>query len=223
MTDETEIETIDALESIADDISDSAPEPQQHAIDDFEITEKARQSEFAELVDADGSPFDPAIHVTDAEGNPKLTTTGKLRKRPGRKSGTGTATKSTIATGPAPDPEAEARRAARATGTVAANLLISMGCMFGGDEWQPRRDAGYDEKAYLETAFADYCEATGVSDIPPGLALTIAISAYAGPRFAMPKTRSKTKSFFMAIKKWWVNRKLKKHGLKATEDKEGGK
>jgi hypothetical protein len=69
----------------------------------------------------------------------------------------------------------------------------------------------------LESAFGDYFEATGKTDIPPGMALTVAIGGYMLPRFTMPKTRSRMGK----VKDWFVkklaDRKLRKHGLKAEK------
>jgi len=106
---------------------------------------------------------------------------------------------------------------ARATGVASANMLISLGRAIGGEEWKPIKNTEYkiDEKLNLENAFADYFEATGKTDIPPGMALTIAVGAYALPRFTMPATQKRAGK----VKQWFVkllaDRKLKKHGMKA--------
>jgi hypothetical protein len=117
------------------------------------------------------------------------------------------------------DPEAQAKMQARASGKMAANLLMTLGVVAGGEEWQPLKDpqSGLDEKQMLESAFGDYFEATGKTDIPPGMALTVAIGGYMLPRFTMPKTRSRMGK----VKDWFVkklaDRKLRKHGLKAEK------
>jgi hypothetical protein len=123
-----------------------------------------------------------------------------LIKKPGRKPGQGASnasgsTKSHVGGGASSsiDKDAQNRMQARASGTMAANLVLQIGIVAGGEEWHPRRDeqSGLDEKMMLENAFADYFEATGKTDIPPGMALTVAIGAYALPRFTMPKTQSR--------------------------------
>lgn len=56
------------------------------------------------------------------------------------------------------------------------------------DEWK-FRDKG--EKDMMIDATEKYFRAQNIPDIPPGVMLIIVIGMYAGPRFAMPKTREK--------------------------------
>lgn len=223
-----------SVESIADNLSATMPDVQEHAIAQEEATENAKLAQFSHLKDRDGNSFDPSIHKTDKDGAPTVSAGGKLIKKPGRKAGNsaGASPKSFVNipdSQKAPDPDAKLRMQARATGTMAANLIIQIGIVAGGEEWQPRQDEkiGLDEKFMLETAFADYFEATGKTDIPPGMALTVAVGAYALPRFTMPKTQTRVQKAGTSIKQWWANRKLKKHGLRAekiadSNDKAGG-
>lgn len=221
------------IESIANELSESMPEVQAHAIEQEIISENEKLAQYSHLKDTDGNSFDPTIHKTNKAGEPTLSTKGKLIKKPGRKPNVGTAPKSQTssvvggAQGASIESDAHARMQARASGTMAANLVLQIGIVAGGEEWHPRRDeqSGLDEKMMLENAFADYFEATGKTDIPPGMALTVAIGAYALPRFTMPKTQSRLDKLKKGIKQWWINRKLKKHGFKAeavrnNEDKQ---
>jgi len=208
------------LTQIADDLITSQPEVQEHAIAQESAQDDERAAQYADLRDRDGNPFDPAIHKTNGAGEPTVSTLGKLIKKPGRKPaqkpGAGGSTVGGVSPGDGGQ-AAQVRAQARASGTLSANLLIQIGIVAGGEEWHPRvnADIGLDEKTMLENAFADYFEATGKTDIPPGLALTVAVGAYTLPRFTMPKTRGRIAKARDAIKKWWINRKLKKHGMKA--------
>ena len=212
------------IESIAGDLSASMPEVQEHALEQERLNESEKLAQYSHLKDRDGGSFDPSIHKTGKNGEPTLSPKGLLIKKPGRKPGAGGADSpkrtSSVVGGTqngTTDKNAQARLQARASGTMAANLVLQIGIVAGGEEWHPRRDeqTGLDEKLMLENAFADYFEATGKTDIPPGMALTVAIGAYALPRFTMPKTQSRVGKLKEVIKKWWINRKLKKHGLKA--------
>lgn len=211
------------LETIASKLSAEMPEVQEHAIEQEILNENDKLAQYSHLKDSDGNGFDPAVHKTNKAGEPTLSTKGKLIKKPGRKPGAkpgaqggqgsvvgGASTQSV-------DKAAEQRMQARASGTMAANLILQIGIVAGGEEWHPRVDeqTGLNEKLMLENSFADYFEATGKTDIPPGMALTVAIGAYALPRFTMPKTQSRLSKLKMGLKQWWINRKLKKHGLKA--------
>jgi hypothetical protein len=200
----------DVLDSITDDM----PQPQDHVIDAHN-EKQAEIEQKQDVTDSAGEKFNPAIHAANEDGSPKYTKTKKFAKKRGRKTNSESA--STIGTAPQATPQ---QIKSRAAGKAAAGALITLGIVIGGEEWQPQvnPELGLNEGEMLQTAFAEYFEATGRDDLPPGWALTIAIGAYAAPRFTMPKTQSRFGKMFGGIKKWWVNRKLKKHGLKAEKD-----
>ena len=217
---ETASNTSQSFDNIAESLADSMPEVQEHAIEQEKIKADELKEAYSDLKDSDGNSFDPAIHKTNKEGEPTLSTKGKLIKKPTRKAATGAKSTSTIGgTGvnPQQNKDHQLKVQSRASGTMAANLLLTIGVAAGGEEWQPIKndEHGLDEKAMLEGAFADYFEATGKTDIPPNMALTIAIGSYTLPRFTMPKTQSRLSK----VKQWFTkkaaNRKLKKYGLKA--------
>lgn len=141
---------------------------------------------------ADGG-FDPAIHLTTKDGLPIKNKDGSFRKRAGRKSGAAPAPKTPhinlgrdelhIPEAPIPDHSLE-----MAAKTCAA-LYIQTGVIIFGNEWFP--DPEISEADQLEFAFKAYFEAKGVIDIPPGVALAMALSGYAAKRLYMPKTQSK--------------------------------
>lgn len=216
------------LDAIADNLSSDMPEVQEHALEQEKLTQDAELAQYSHLKDTEGNTFDPAVHKTNKSGEPTLSTKGKLIKKPGRKMGSKNSQAHSFVGGPGKVPDSRSdkvaaqRMQARASGTMAANLVLQIGIVAGGDEWMPRIDeaSGLNEKLMLENSFADYFEATGKTDIPPGMALTVAIGAYALPRFTMPKTQSRLGKLKMGFKKWAANRKLKKHGMRAESQEQ---
>ena len=157
--------------------------------------------------DSGGTVFDPAIHLFDADtGKPKLTKTGKYRKKPGRKAS---------ATGSVQG-DAKAM-SCREAGKVSAEAVFVTGQALFGEEWKPviNPEHGIHEPEQLTTAFAAYYEATGFRDPPPWLVLVIGLGAYAGPRLAAPKTQSKLKRFGQ-----WVGLRLTGWRKKGEDKKE---
>lgn len=208
------------LDNIANTLADSMPQVQEHAINHEKEKTDAAREKWADLKDVDGNAFDPALHKVDKNGDPTTSPKGNLIKKPGRKAPkTQGASNSVIGVKQETptDPNAQMKMQAHASGKMAANLLMTLGVVAGGEEWQPLKDntSGMDEKKMLESAFADYFEATGKTDIPPGMVLTIAIGGYMLPRFTMPKTQSRLGKVKNWIAKKLADRKLKKHGLKA--------
>lgn len=82
-------------------------------------------------------------------------------------------------------------------------LIVAVGMNVFGTEWTPIKDAssGIDEQAGMNAAFEDYFRATGIIDVPPGLALCMAMGAYCLPRFAMPHTRAKMGSIVSTVRR----------------------
>ena len=170
------------------------PEPQEHAIEQESLTateqtleDKNSQGTVASGPrDADGNSFDPQLHQIDSEGNPKLTPTGKLRKK--RKPAKSTVAQVDI-------PVQASNQDARMAATASVEAIGMAGRMLGGEEWAFIRSVehGIDEKAAGIDAFTSYYNAKGVTDVPPGVLLAIWGLSYAGPRFAMPKTKSRVR------------------------------
>ena len=87
-----------------------------------------------------------------------------------------------------------------------------LGIVAGGAEWQPRVDnsIGLNEAETMTKAWRDYYAAKGIRDIPPGVALTIALAAYTLPRAMMPQTQSRLqrlKNWFAAKYLGWKSRR----------------
>jgi len=161
------------------------------------------------LKDSGGNNFDSSIHIFDEiTGKPKLTKTGKFRKKPGRKTSTGDGSA-----------QSESKRlSCREAGKVSAEGVFLIGQSVFGEEWKPVIDpeTGINEPENLTTAFAAYYEATGFRDPPPWLMLVMGLGAYAGPRLAAPKTQGKLKRFTQ-----WIGLRLTGWRKKSDKVKDG--
>ena len=154
-------------------------------------------------VDSEGTIFDPTLHVVDASGNPKKTLRGTWRKKPGR----GSPEKSS-ATGKG----GVGQNVSRELGRTTAETIFFVCQSAFGDEWTPVFNAkmGIDERTQMIEAWAAYYEATGKTDVPPWVGVTIACGAYALPRLSQPKTRSRLGRYMDAIKQAISKRKESK-------------
>lgn len=171
-------------------------------------------SQFAHLRDKHGFKFDPEVHKVNRDGTPKVTGDGLLWRKPGKRpaksksvifrggpdQGTGT-----DESGHQPQPGTESAHY-QAAGAVMAETIFSIGQMFMGREWAPVQTEGMDERAAMADAWAQYFRAKGIHDIPPGVAVSIAMASYALPRLALESTRTK----MGRMRSWWANRKRKK-------------
>jgi hypothetical protein len=209
----------DFAEKLADDIGEELitdmPDPTEEAIE----AEKNKQADtIAKLVDKNGEGPDPEKHVFNDDGTPKINADGTLKLKRGRKKGSTVQPKSTIGntSNIGSSKPAVGNISARVGGVAAANLVIAIGCSIDFEEWQPQPG----EKESLESAFADYFEAKGLEDIPPGWALCVALGAYALPKFTRPKTQSKLSGITRWIGEKWYKFKNRKGGNKKSEKKE---
>lgn len=196
------------LEGIAATLAAETPDVQAHAVDAARAESQAQSGK-----DVNGESFNPAIHAAGADGAGRLNAKGAWERKRGRKAGgsnapaqgspPGAARPSRVGSGEPPPPSKE--QIQRASGVGAANLFFVACIVIGGEEWQPQIDAktGLNEKAMLESVFADYFVATGKSDLPPGWALAAGIGMYAARRFTMPKTLNR-----ITRVKMWVGGKI---------------
>ena len=136
--------------------------------------------------------FDPAIHATGPDGKPSLTRAGKFRAKSRKKSASVSVLPHNAKSVP---PSTDQCRVA---GVAAAHALLSVSQALGGAEWSPADG----EAKMLEVAFGDYFVASGMSDFPPGIALTFVVGAYALPRLSMPTTSGKIKNALTKIVGW---------------------
>lgn len=92
-------------------------------------------------------------------------------------------------------------------GEAVFDMSISTLTLMLGPEWQPSKP---DERTMVTVALAKYFETKKVEDIPPGLMLTLVITAYALPRFTQPSTKGKLVLGWLWFKSkivpWFVKR-----------------
>lgn len=249
----TDAQVIDP-DSITDELAEDQPEPNEHVIQEETGGDQAEAggeqaggdqaggSTYAGasasapadpggLVDRHGNGFDPSMHVTDEQGEPKLTSRGYLklkRGKAGASSGSSAGSGSTVSgpEGMRPGEAADDGAQAREAGRNAADALIMLGMTLGGPEWEPVRDKrqGIDERGNLREAWGQYFEAKGVSDIPPGVALAIATLGYAAPRLVQgPTTKSRLQRAGLWLKgKLGAFRKRKGKKGEQADQAEGG-
>lgn len=218
-----------------DKVSGSMPDVQQHAVEAEKAMDNERREASQGLTDKKGRPFDPNIHKTDASGNPMTNSDGSLRIKPGWGSPTfnksSKPVNSRLNVDAPQSPPMSGPMMARQTGQQIANTIFAVGQAMGGEEWAPvKNDAlGIDEYTAMCQAWGRYCEATGMNDIPPGIALTITMVAYVGPRFAQPKTKKRATTAFQWLKSKYIRFQLRRRGIDPDtingekDDKEDGK
>ena len=202
----------------ANSIMESAPGISQHAIDAHNREREETAADESANVDSAGTPFDPKIHTGSklkngtwrTRKNAQAAGSSKVVKPRGKNSSTPDAAAAEAAA-------AKNAAEAKAAGIMAATAMFSLGRAFGGDEWKPDDAA---EFTFQSEAWGNYFLAKGVYDVPPGLALCIAIGGYVGPRLTRPKTSQKVagikKWVALRVVRWKLTRALKREGIQAT-------
>ena len=74
---------------------------------------------------------------------------------------------------------------------------VGVATMIFGPEWQPRSP---EEKATVTGPLAVYLKSKDISDLPPGVVLSIVCMAYAAPRFQATSTKQKLTLWWLWIK-----------------------
>ena len=135
------------------------------------------------LIDSTGTIFDENIHAVNRNGEPSYTKSGRFRKK-ARK----VVERESVSAEERDEIEQYERAAA---GTVATIEMI--GVMLGGDSFRYIKDKKMriDERASGIDAFTNYYKENGITDFPPGIALTLWGLTYALPRFAQPEVRQR--------------------------------
>lgn len=176
--------------------------------------------------DTAGTVYDSAIHCYDAAtGEPLLTKTGKFRKRAEGRAPSKSPARKTVAPSPGksrlnlaldqsggddfqndqaaafdapiesgPQIDGEVMLAAE----TCAEMYIQTGVALFGGEWLPEGDK--TDREALVSGFYRYLHHKGIKDIPPGIALCMAMFGYAAPRFHKPKTSAKIAAYWTLIK-----------------------
>lgn len=174
-------------------------------------------------VDDAGTVFDPAKHMADETGRPKKNSLGRFySKFTGRGGRAGAGAKpgkpdaaegqaefaqfTDAGSGPVP-PGAIPVSGVGDRFDLAAELYCRTGygiavTAFSDEGWQPENKAEHDA---LRSAVANYLRATNREELPPSVALLLAVGAFAGKRVSRPKTSERLKMFWI----WFRVRVLK--------------
>lgn len=206
--------------NLAGEHMSSMSPPSEHAI----AAEKEDNEKLSGLVDKSGTPFDAEQHATDDEGQPLKTAAGNWRKRPGRKKGDGPrSTLNTKNNGSATKQETGQSEASYVSAVATVDSMGMLAQMLGGNEYQYKRVLGEDGKTVLVDerengvqAFTAYYEQKGVTDIPPGLAITIWAMMYIAPRLSQDK-RAHNK--FKMAWHWFLSKITRKKVKAKANDK----
>lgn len=221
-----ELNIVGSVEGVAGDIIENMPLPTESAIEAHEAEATSPDAAIEAPTeengvfnrDVDGKAYSPELHQVDKEGKPRLGKNGLLMKKRKSKKGNSTIggpgnTTSSLTGEPLTESQ---RQQAAITGVVSASMLVNLSMMIGGDEFAPvlNTEHGIDEKKALESAFTDYYIATGKTDFPPGVALTLVVGMYILPRFAHQTVRDNLKQKTGFIASWFKKRKDKKRKVK---------
>ena len=93
----------------------------------------------------------------------------------------------------APSPQA----GAAAVGAMAAGAFVTICRMIGGDEFTPETG----EQEALNAAAGAYCEASGMIDLPPSVAMVCVAAVYIAKRWNAPKFTEKREEWVKKFKK----------------------
>ncbi len=183
---ETETETVnDNVEIIenVDDIITESIDDVDTSIDELPVESEGGSVSDDALIDSTGTIFDENIHAVNRNGEPSYTKSGRFRKK-ARK----VVERESVSAEERDEIEQYERAAA---GTVATIEMI--GVMLGGDSFRYIKDKKMriDERASGIDAFTNYYKENGITDFPPGIALTLWGLTYALPRFAQPEVRQR--------------------------------
>ena len=109
------------------------------------------------------------------------------------------------------DPVPGLAQAAQSAGTdygALASMFFDTGVGIGtavfGPEWQPKSP---EEKNMVTAPLAVYLKSKGMTDLPPGVVLSIVVLAYSAPRLQAPATRKKIQAWWFWVKTKFFRRK----------------
>ncbi len=176
VNDTADIEHVDDIVSDSIDDVNASVDDVLHETPDNSVSDDA-------LIDSTGTIFDENIHAVNRNGEPSYTKSGRFRKK---------ARKVVDRESVSNEERAEIEQYERAAaGTVATIEMV--GVMLGGDSFRYIKDKKMriDERAAGVDAFTNYYKEYGITDFPPGIALTLWGLTYALPRFAQPEVRQR--------------------------------
>ena len=146
--------------------------------------------------------FDPALHLTNPDGTPRLTKKGAYMRKRGPAKGSSPKSETGDAdlfadtvTAPAPaqlnnravTAPAPAQLNNRAVAAMLVTTCTTLAERVIGPEWKAEKD----EAKALTDAARVYLDSIGGVEISPGAALAIAVVGYSLPRLAVPNTQTK--------------------------------
>lgn len=217
----------DISETIGNNLVENMPDVSESAINAFmqkqekteTVNDNTGNKPLKQKTDKYGNPPNPEWHEFESDGvTPKINRDGYVKLIRGKKDVPKNGRQSVINKGDEKQSDIvnNPNVVAQASGKVAASLLITLGITIGGDEWQPKveKSIGLDEAAQLEAAFSQYFEATGQTDLPPGMVLAVAVGGYVLPRVNQPKTKNRLKKIGEKIALIWYRFKDRKKSKK---------
>jgi len=138
--------------------------------------------------DMSGAIFDARIHAQKRDGTPSITRGGVFRRRRGVGPSARGPTPGRLNLAPEPTSGGLGLTGSDAAGASMAGLFVMAGMMTLGEDFKPDDAAEMDS---LCEAFQAYCDAKGIDDFPPGVALVLACGMYAAKRLPKPTVQAR--------------------------------
>lgn len=144
-----------------------------------------------------GETFDPSIHEVNADGTPRLTKDGKPRRKRGRKgSGNAGGSRSSVSgDGSTVPPVGTVTVDYNNLATITCNLFFTGTTSFLGKAWEPSQA----EVVSIHSSTKRFLEHYQIEDIPPGLALVLAVGVYAIPRLNDDETKRNIRRYARSL------------------------
>lgn len=181
------------IEKVVQEVCNDAP-----VADDGLIVQEGEGNNTANTVEKIGGPvdkydrsFNPDFHAINPDGSPKLTKKGALKIKPGR-SNSIIGERGVKSQGPLiPDVKKY-----EGTAKLTADTLEQISVVFGGEKFRMKNE----EKISVAGAFENYYAAKDISDIPPGVALTLVLGGYYMSRIDFDSLKKKNRGFLAKMK-----------------------
>lgn len=168
------------LETIGDELIERKPDLDDRVTDDYTVP----------IRDEKGNSFDPEIHEVDSDGNPKLTTTGRFRKKRGRKKGDTANSKSTVGGNSGESPPPSPEEMATMEGRAMAAMFGAAMCPIFGTDFLPKNP---NEQAALEQPFIVFATEYPDFSPPPWVVIMGGIGSYVGMKMGEESVRENAK------------------------------
>lgn len=150
------------------------PELQANFTDSLQANVSVNPDTSSVMADNSGEAFNPEIHAVDENGEPKLTKTGKFRKKTGVKQNISSVGGFT----------SEAEHDVNVTAMQFVQINFMIGRRVGGEVGEPvvmKNEAGaeiYNEEKELFKHVKRYCEENDIKDFPPGITIALLMVPY---------------------------------------------